>query len=223
MNTINGDVFVGKIIKSFPVDKGFKGMLKVDEDLSVGLQLIYDGKLKDFLTENVGKTVTLIGSLTFPSKEQSIPVLEVRGSLGNGLNGLIVKRGRLTKDPELRYSPQGKAYTQFSMAVNRGYGDNKTSYFINCTIFGNDREKNAATSLAENAQKGQELIIKGRLTSNKSGDKTYYNMIADEFELIYSDSKTGGNGNSKKGKDDPYAAYLDIGTEVGCDDDDIPF
>ncbi len=222
MNTINGDVFTGKIIKSFPVNKGFKGMLQVNEKIAIGVQVSYDGKLKDFLAESVGNTVILVGTLVFPGKDQSIPVLEVRGNLGSGL---MVKRGRLSKDPELRYSQQGRAYTQFSMAVNRGYGENKSSYFINCTLFGNDKEKNAATALAENAQKGQELIVKGRLVSNKSNDKTYYNMIVDEFELIFSGSKN--NGNAKKDEDDPYASYLDIGTEVdynGIDDDDeIPF
>ncbi len=222
MNTVNGDVFVGKIVKSFPVDKGFKGLLQVDEKISIGIQVSYDGKLKEFLGESVGKTVTLVGSLSFPNQDQSIPVLEVRGQLGSGL---IIKRGRLSKDPELRYSPQGKAYTQFSMAINRGYGNNKSSYFISCTLFGNDKEKNAATALAENAQKGQEVIVKGRLVTNKSGDKTYFNMIVDEFELIFSGSKNNGNG--KKAEDDPYADYLDIGTEVsynGIDDEDeIPF
>ncbi|KUG04444.1 hypothetical protein ASZ90_018112 [hydrocarbon metagenome] len=92
-------------------------------------------------------------------------------------------------------------------------------------MFGNDKEKNAATALAENAQKGQEVIVKGRLVTNKSGDKTYFNMIVDEFELIFSGSKNNGNGN--KVEDDPYADYLDIGTEVnysGIDDEDeIPF
>ncbi len=222
MNTVNGDVFAGKITKAFPVDKGFKGLLQLDENQAIGVQVSYDGKLKEKLAESVGENVILVGSLSFPGKDQSIPVLEARGTLGSSL---LVKRGRLSKDPELKYSPQGKAYTQFSMAVNRGYGDNKTSYFINCTLFGNDREKNAATALAENAQKGQEIIVKGRLTTNKSGDKTYFNMIVDEFEFIFSGSGKS-NGNSTKAEDDPYAAYLDIGTIVddsGIDDDEIPF
>lgn len=216
MNSIHGDVFAGKLVKSFSVKKGFKGMLQLDDKLTIGVSYPYDGKLKEALSESVGKQIILVGDLAYPGKDQNIPVLNVKSTLGNGQ---MVKRGRLTRDPELKYSTQGKAYTRLSIAVNRGFGDNKTSYFVNCTIFGNDKEKNAATIIAENIVKGQEIIVKGRLSTSKSNDKTYYDMIVDEFEFIYSN----GKGKSQKDdSDDPYADYLDVGVEIDGDDD-IPF
>lgn len=219
MSVIHGDVFTGKIVKAYQVEKGFKGMLQLNDTLTVGLHCPYDGKVKDLLAGSVGNPVTLVGDLSFPGKDQSVPVLVVKGTLGVGQ---MVKRGRLTRDPELNYSPQGKAYTRFSMAVNRGFGDNQTTYFINCVLFGNEREKNAATVLAENGSKGQEILVKGRLSSNQSKNKTYYDMIVDDFEFI-------GKTSSRKADNDPYADYTndyvdysDVGIEIS-DEEDIPF
>ncbi len=217
MRTIHGHVIVGKLAKSFPADKGFKGLLQLNEQLSIGVYYPYDGNLKEELNKLVGKQVALVGDLVFPGQDQKIPVLTVRGTLQPA--GHLVKRGRLTKDPELKYTPQGKALTQFSIAVNRGFGDKQTSYFINCTVFGNDNEKNAATILAENCAKGQEIIVRGRLSASKGNDKTFYNMVVDEYEFIYSN----GKGKSSKGDDDPYAEFADVGIVIDDVDDDIPF
>lgn len=223
MNSINGDVFVGEIIKKFQVDKGFKGMLKLTDDQLIGIQVDYDGKMKEYLNESVGKSVILVGCLKYPDgKQTTLPVLEVREKLNGG--GVMVKRGRITKKPELAYSQDGKARTHFSIAVNRGYGDKKETFFINCTIFGNDREKNPAISLAEKAEKGQEIIVKGRLSTNKKDDKTHYNMTVTEYEYIFSGSpKPPQSGNNDH---DPYAQYasMDINMiDQGNEDEEIPF
>ena len=38
---------------------------------------------------------------------------------------LVVLQGNISKDSELRYTPNGKAVVRFSVAVNEGYGDKK--------------------------------------------------------------------------------------------------
>lgn len=212
MNVISSDVFVGVLTKSFNVEKGFKGLLELPDKQIIGITVGYDGKLSKGLSESVGKTVLLVGDLSF-SKDK-MPVLTVRERLNGG--GLVVKRGRLARDPELKYTPDGKSYTLFSIAVNRGFGDRKETYFVNCTIFGNENEKNPALTIAEKAKKGQEIIVKGRLSTNKGKERTFYNLIVSEFEFLFNAPK------SKDEEKDPYEDYADLGAEISLDDlDDI--
>ncbi len=228
MNNVNADVFVGALVKSYNVEKGFKGLLEMSDKQQLGVSLGYDGKLKEYLVNNMGKTVILVGSLSFP--KDKMPFITVRATLNGG--GLVVKRGRLTRDPELKYSSNGKAYVRFSIAVNRGFGDRKETDFINCTIFGNDYERNPAITLAEKGKKGQEIIIAGRLNTNKGNEKTFFDLIVSEYEFIFSsnlnnDRKNGENNES----DDPYTEFSALGAEVNLDDislvdleeEEIPF
>ena len=66
--------------------------------------------------------------------------------------------GRLTKDPECRYTPAGKAVCSFRLAVDRGYGDNKEADFVNIVAW----EKLAET-VTNNLQKGRLVLVEGRL------------------------------------------------------------
>jgi len=93
--------------------------------------------------------------------------------------------GNLTRDPELRFTANGRAVASFGIAVGRRYQVNgewqeQTSYF-NITAWGTLGE-NAAASLS----KGSRIVVTGRLEqreyTTREGDKrTAIDVIADEL------------------------------------------
>ena len=103
----------------------------------------------------------------------------------------VILMGRLTRDPELKYSQAGKAYCRFAIAVNRDFNKDEAD-FINCTAW-----EKTAESIAEFFKKGNRILIHGRLNvrsfEDESGEtKWIYEVITDEFEFI---EKKGGNDN----------------------------
>lgn len=97
------------------------------------------------------------------------------------MNNVILK-GRLTKDPEVRYT-QGQngeqmAISRYTLAVNRRNGKDEADY-INCVAFGRQGE------FAEKyLKKGQEIIVIGRIQTgsytNKDGQKVYVTDVVVE-------------------------------------------
>lgn len=78
--------------------------------------------------------------------------------------------GRLTKDPELRYTPNGIAITRFTLAVNQTFknqnGERKTD-FINIVVWRKQAE-NVATFLG----KGAQVAVDGRIQTGHYDDST---------------------------------------------------
>lgn len=68
---------------------------------------------------------------------------------------VVVLLGRLTRDPELRYTPQGRAVLNFSLAVQRNKDD---ADFINCVAW-----EKTAEAIAGSLAKGSQCCIQGRL------------------------------------------------------------
>jgi len=66
--------------------------------------------------------------------------------------------GRLTRDPEVRYTQAGKAVASFSLAVDSGFGDNKRTDFINVTCW-----DKMAEMVGNNLIKGIKVLVEGRL------------------------------------------------------------
>ena len=111
--------------------------------------------------------------------------------------------GRLTRDPEIRYS-QGEnatATARFSVAVNRRFKNSEGNYdadFINCVAFGKSAE-----FVEKYFKKGMAIGLTGRIQTgsytNKDGQKVYTTeVVADEIEFAESknssSSDMGGNG-----------------------------
>lgn len=67
--------------------------------------------------------------------------------------------GRLTKDAEIRTSKSGKEFVVFTLAVNRGYGDNQSTVYISCYAGGN------LISPLSKGQKGLLISITGDLST----------------------------------------------------------
>ena len=73
----------------------------------------------------------------------------------------VVLVGRLTKDPDLRYTASGTAVATFTLDVNRNFTNqsgNREADFINCVIW-----RKSAETLANYARKGTLLRVTGRI------------------------------------------------------------
>lgn len=96
----------------------------------------------------------------------------------------IILMGRLTKDPELRYTPStGNAVARYSIAVDRNSKNGEVD-FINIVAWGKNAE------FASNyLKKGNLIIIEGRLQMNKWTDnngqtKTTYEVIVEGHQFV---------------------------------------
>lgn len=101
----------------------------------------------------------------------------------------VVLMGRLTKDPEVRTSPNGNSVARYTLAVNRTYkreGEPEAD-FINIAAFGK-----AAEFAQRYFRKGQQVAVIGNLQTStytdKDGIKRYsFNIIAEK--QFFADSK----------------------------------
>lgn len=126
----------------------------------------------------------------------------------------IILIGRLTKDPDLRYTPNGAAVCTFTLAVDRPFsGDKKEADFINIVVW-NKAGENAAKYLAKGRQAAVEGRLQIRIYDGDDGKKRWVTeVVADRVEFIGS-----GGGGTKKADD-----LEDFGYEVQFDESEVPF
>lgn len=148
--------------------------------------------------------------------------------------------GRLTKDPDLKYTANGAAVASFSLAVNRNFTNQsgeREADFINCVIW-----RKPAETLANYARKGTLIGVTGRIQTrnyeNNQGQRVYVTeVVAENFQLLEgrgaNNSGAGGQGgkgtNSQdygqkatqdlsQAKNDPFGS-----SSIDISDDDLPF
>ena len=124
----------------------------------------------------------------------------------------VILMGRLTRDPELKYSQAGKAYCRFTVAINREFNREEAD-FINCLAFGKTAE-----TIAEWLGKGRRIALQGRIQTgsyqNSNGDTVYTTeVVADRFEFV----------DSAKSDTSKNQSYSNNNDDVLDDDDDFPF
>lgn len=126
----------------------------------------------------------------------------------------IILMGRLTRDPEVRYSQGEKstAIASFSVAVNRRIkreGEPEADFF-NCTAFGKQAE-----FVEKYLKQGTKVVLSGRLQNNnytnKEGQKVYSVQIMVE-EIEFAESKAAASNNNgpsfnPEGVTDPNGFY----------------
>jgi len=125
--------------------------------------------------------------------------------------------GRLTKDPELRYSQGGVAICTFTLAVNRDFTNQngeREADFIQCKVF-----KKTAENLANYQQKGSQIGVVGRLQTGsyeKDGQRVYTtDVMVDRVEFL------GSKGQSNQGShENPFANSKG---PIEVSEDDMPF
>ena len=111
----------------------------------------------------------------------------------------VILMGRLTRDPEVRYSQgeQATAIARYTIAVDRRFrrdGDGQTADFIGCVAFGRQGE------FAEKYfRKGTKVLITGRIQTgsytNREGQKVYTTDVVVE-EQEFAESKAASNENA---------------------------
>ena len=115
----------------------------------------------------------------------------------------IVTIGRLTRDPEVRYTQSGKAVCTFSIAVDDGYGENKKAYFFPVVVC-----NKAAEACGNSLRKGSKVAVTGKLTTrqydNSEGKKvTVFEIVADAFGGVeFLDGKKQGGNQSNEMEDE---------------------
>ena len=121
----------------------------------------------------------------------------------------VILVGRLTKDPELRYTQSGKGVASFTVAVNRPFKTNgeQEADFINGVVWGKPAE-----NLANYMKKGSQIGVDGRIQTrsydNNEGKRVYVTeVVADSVSFL--DSKGQSQNNKPKqqtqqNKDNPF-------------------
>jgi single-strand DNA-binding protein len=125
--------------------------------------------------------------------------------------------GRLTRDPDLRYSQAGKAVCNFTLATNRPFknaqGENEAD-FIKCLTFGKQAE-NLANYMRKGSLVGVEGRIQTRSYTNKDGNKVYTTeVVANQVSFL--DNKKD-NQQQKPQNNQSQMEPIDI------DDSQLPF
>lgn len=158
----------------------------------------------------------------------------------------VILTGRLTKDPELRYTPKGVPVATFTLAVNRTFSNQqgeKETDFINCVVWRRQAE-NAANFLKKGSLAGVDGRLQTRNYEGQDGKRVYVTeVLAESVQFLEPKGSGSGqgqnpgkkqgqsqgrnqNGNSNNGSNhldlgnpDPFAG----GGTIDISDDDLPF
>src|SRR3954451_4633600 len=111
----------------------------------------------------------------------------------------VVLVGRLTKDPELRYTPSGVAVATFTLAVNRNFtnhqGERETD-FINCVVWRKPAE-NVANYLKKGSLAGVDGRIQTRNYEGQDGKRVYVTeVLAESVQFLEPKGSSGGGGKN---------------------------
>ena len=125
----------------------------------------------------------------------------------------VILIGRLTKDPDLRYTPNGVAVCKFTLAVDRAFSKEKEADFIPIVVW-----QKLAENCANYLGKGRLVAVSGRLqirTYEKDGQKRYITeVVAGEVKFLDYGKKGEGKPESKASGEPDFG-------EINLDD--LPF
>lgn len=151
----------------------------------------------------------------------------------------VILIGRLTRDPELRYTPSGVAVAQFTLAVDRPFTNQqgvREADFINIVTW-----RQLAETCANYLRKGRLTAVEGRIQvrsyDNNEGRRVYVTeVVADNVRFLepnpanrsespmpaYAGEEQSQNryGNHSRDNLDPF---FDDGKPIDISDDDLPF
>jgi len=135
--------------------------------------------------------------------------------------------GRLTADPEIRYTPSNTPVTSFNIAADRAYskGEDKQTDFIPIVAWGKTAEL-----ICKYFAKGKPIIINGRLQQRTYKDKddkarSVIEVIAEKVEFVLSDKTAGGNHNKADNSGYSNSTYKEPDADFRelDNDEDLPF
>ena len=142
----------------------------------------------------------------------------------------IVIMGRLTRDPELRYTGSNIPVASFALAVDRDFGkDERQTDFINCVAW-----RQTGEFVSKYFQKGSMAVVSGRLqirdyTDRDGNKRTAAEVVAEN--VYFGESKRRDDGESRQGSyPAPSRAGFDSAKtkdssfqEIDESDGDLPF
>ncbi|WP_078414504.1 single-stranded DNA-binding protein [Priestia abyssalis] len=164
----------------------------------------------------------------------------------------VILVGRLTKDPELRYTPNGVAVATFTLAVNRAFTNQqgeREADFINCVVWRRPAE-NVANFLKKGSLAGVDGRIQTRNYEGQDGRRVYVTeVLAESVQFLEPKGSGGGDfggqggfaGGSGQGfpfgqgqdqnrnpKSSGYTRvdddpFANSGETIDISDDDLPF
>ena len=129
--------------------------------------------------------------------------------------------GRLTKDPELRYTPSGVATVRFTIAVNRQFKTEgqPEADFINCVAW-----RKTAENLANFQKKGNLIGVDGRIQTGsyegQDGKRVYTTDVLAESIQFY-DKKSDGQNAAQQ--NNYQQQQVQQNNELQIDSEDLPF
>ena len=155
----------------------------------------------------------------------------------------VVLIGRLTRDPELRYTGSNTPVATFSLAVNRTFTNQngeREADFINIVVWRKQAE-NVKNFLTQGSQVAVEGRIQTRTYDDQNGQKRYITeVVADNVEFLGSKNSSNNTNNtgSKNSEPTPYDfgdmpepkgtdvdsnPFADFGDNIEISDDELPF
>jgi single-strand DNA-binding protein len=123
------------------------------------------------------------------------------------MSSLVHPNGRLTRDPELRFTSGGKAVAQFTVVTSRRFNNNgtwedKDTSFWDCTAFGE-----MAENICENLKKGDSVLVSGQMrqeTWEKDGQKkSAWRVLVDDVGPSIKWTKKAAGSSSSSYSDEP--------------------
>lgn len=145
----------------------------------------------------------------------------------------VILVGRLTKDPDLKYTPSGAAVARFTLAVNRTFSNaagEKEADFINCTVW-----RKQAENTANFLKKGSLAGVEGRMQTGsyegEDGKRVYTTeVVCDSVQFVEpKNSSPKSEERSEATKQTKQEPNVVKGTDISpkwedkVSDDDLPF
>ena len=136
----------------------------------------------------------------------------------------VILMGRLTRDPEVRYTQgdNAMAIARYSLAVDRRFkrDGEPDADFINCVAFGK------AGEFAEKyLKKGTKITVVGRIQTgsytNKDGQKVYTTDVVVEEQEFAESKNSGSSDNNQSAPANKDMGFMNI--PDGIDDSELPF
>lgn len=121
----------------------------------------------------------------------------------------VTLMGNLTRDPELRQTPQGTSVGQFGLALNRKRGETEETTFVEIVVWAKQAE-----TCAEFLKKGRLVLVDGRLqqdrwTAEDGANRSRLVVVGERVQFL-PNGNGNGNGHSKAANE-PEGAEAPVG------------
>jgi single-strand DNA-binding protein len=152
----------------------------------------------------------------------------------------VILVGRLTKDPELKYTPNGVPVATFTLAVNRPFTNQqgeREADFVNCVVWRRPAE-NVANFLAKGSLAGVDGRIQTRNFEGQDGKRVFITEVVAE-SVQFLEPKSGSRGNTSGSNQNGHSGhpgsssgqqtrrdedpFRNDGQPIDISDDDLPF